>query len=79
MTYNFDTHQYELALVLKNGGYNYQYLFVPLVRQRLLRQEPWVIIGKPKMNMIYTYIIVPSVHNMTVWWEDNFKIRWLCN
>ena len=29
MTYNFDTHQYELVLVLKNGGYNYQYLFVP--------------------------------------------------
>lgn len=29
MTYNFERKQYELALMLKNGGYNYQYLFVP--------------------------------------------------
>lgn len=29
MNYNFDRHQYELDLVLKNGGYNFQYLFVP--------------------------------------------------
>lgn len=29
MTYNFDRKQYELDLVLKNGGYNYQYLYLP--------------------------------------------------
>lgn len=29
MGYNFDTHQYEKALLLKQGSYNYQYLFVP--------------------------------------------------
>lgn len=29
MKYNYDTHQYELTTILKNGGYNYQYLFVP--------------------------------------------------
>lgn len=29
MTYNFERHQYELDMVLKNGGYNFQYLFVP--------------------------------------------------
>lgn len=29
MTYNFERKQYELALLLKNGGYNYQYLFLP--------------------------------------------------
>lgn len=29
MTYNFDRRQYELDIVLKNGGYNFQYLFVP--------------------------------------------------
>lgn len=30
MTYNFERKQYELALLLKNGGYNYQYLFLPV-------------------------------------------------
>ncbi len=29
MKYNFDHKQYELDVVLKNGGYNYQYLFLP--------------------------------------------------
>lgn len=29
MTYNYERHQYELDIVLKNGGYNFQYLFVP--------------------------------------------------
>ena len=29
MNYNYDRHQYELDIVLKNGGYNFQYLFVP--------------------------------------------------
>lgn len=29
MTYNFERHQYELDVILKNGGYNFQYLFVP--------------------------------------------------
>lgn len=29
MTYNYERHQYELSIVLKNGGYNFQYLFVP--------------------------------------------------
>lgn len=29
MNYNFDRKQYELDIVLKNGGYNYQYLFLP--------------------------------------------------
>lgn len=29
MVYNFERHQYELALILKNGGYNYQYVFLP--------------------------------------------------
>jgi len=29
MKYNFDRKQYELSVVLKNGGYNYQYLFLP--------------------------------------------------
>jgi len=29
MTYNFERKQYELALPLKNGGYNFQYLFLP--------------------------------------------------
>jgi len=29
MRYNFDTMQYELTLLLKQGFYNYQYLFVP--------------------------------------------------
>ncbi|MDR1761763.1 MAG: DUF5103 domain-containing protein [Bacteroidales bacterium] len=28
MTYNFSTHCYEKTLLLKQGGYNYQYLFV---------------------------------------------------
>lgn len=29
MTYNFERKQYELDIVLKNGGYNYQFLFLP--------------------------------------------------
>lgn len=29
MVYNFDHKQYELPIVLKNGGYDYQYVFVP--------------------------------------------------
>lgn len=29
MGYNFDTHQYEKSVLLKEGSYNYQYLFVP--------------------------------------------------
>lgn len=29
MIYNYERHQYELDIVLKNGGYNFQYLFVP--------------------------------------------------
>ncbi|MBQ4162925.1 MAG: DUF5103 domain-containing protein [Parabacteroides sp.] len=29
MGYNFETHQYEKAVLLKQGSYNYQYLFVP--------------------------------------------------
>lgn len=29
MGYNFDTHQYEKSVLLKQGSYNYQYLFVP--------------------------------------------------
>ena len=29
MKYNFDSKQYELDVVLKNGGYDYQYLFLP--------------------------------------------------
>ena len=29
MKYNFERKQYELDIVLKNGGYNYQYLFLP--------------------------------------------------
>jgi hypothetical protein len=29
MKYNFDRKQYEMDIVLKNGGYNYQYLFLP--------------------------------------------------
>lgn len=29
MVYNFERKQYELDIVLKNGGYNYQYLFLP--------------------------------------------------
>ncbi len=29
MTYNFDRKQYEASIVLKNGGYNFQYLFLP--------------------------------------------------
>lgn len=29
MVYDFERKQYELALLLKNGGYNYQYLFLP--------------------------------------------------
>ena len=29
MVYNYERHQYELTAVLKNGGYNFQYLFVP--------------------------------------------------
>ncbi|MBR3519549.1 MAG: DUF5103 domain-containing protein [Paludibacteraceae bacterium] len=29
MNYNYDRHQYVLDVVLKNGGYNFQYLFVP--------------------------------------------------
>jgi hypothetical protein len=29
MKYNFESKQYELDVVLKNGGYNYQYLFLP--------------------------------------------------
>lgn len=29
MVYNFDRKQYELAIVLKNGGYNFQYVFLP--------------------------------------------------
>lgn len=29
MVYNFERKQYELALILKNGGYNYQYVFLP--------------------------------------------------
>jgi hypothetical protein len=30
MTYNFERKQYELSVVLKNGGYNYQFLFLPV-------------------------------------------------
>lgn len=29
MDYNSDTHQYQKAVLLKQGSYNYQYLFVP--------------------------------------------------
>lgn len=29
MTYNFDTSQYELTLLLKQGYYNYMYVYVP--------------------------------------------------
>ena len=29
MGYNFETHQYEKAILLKQGSYNYQYLFLP--------------------------------------------------
>ncbi|MDO4756214.1 MAG: hypothetical protein Q4A54_07720 [Parabacteroides sp.] len=29
MGYNFDTQRYEKAVLLKQGSYNYQYLFVP--------------------------------------------------
>ena len=29
MVYNFERQQYELALLMKNGGYNFQYLFLP--------------------------------------------------
>lgn len=29
MTYNYERKQYELATTLKNGGYNYQYVFLP--------------------------------------------------
>ncbi len=29
MKYNFERKQYELSVTLKNGGYNYQYLFLP--------------------------------------------------
>ena len=29
MGYNFDTGQYEKAVLMKQGSYNYQYLFVP--------------------------------------------------
>lgn len=29
MTYNYERKQYELVATLKNGGYNYQYLFLP--------------------------------------------------
>ena len=29
MGYNFETKQYEKAVLLKQGSYNYQYLFVP--------------------------------------------------
>jgi hypothetical protein len=29
MTYNFDTKAYEKAVLLKQGNYNYQYIFVP--------------------------------------------------
>lgn len=29
MVYNFERHQYELAMALKNGGYNFQYAFLP--------------------------------------------------
>lgn len=29
MTYNFDTGRYELSLLLKQGYYNYQYVYVP--------------------------------------------------
>jgi hypothetical protein len=32
MTYNFERKQYELALPLKNGGYNFQYIFLPAGR-----------------------------------------------
>lgn len=30
MTYNFERKQYELSVTLKNGGYNYQFLFLPV-------------------------------------------------
>ncbi len=30
MVYNFDRKQYELALLLKNGGYNFLYAFLPV-------------------------------------------------
>ncbi len=30
MTYNFERKQYELALMLKNGGYNFLYAFLPV-------------------------------------------------
>jgi hypothetical protein len=30
MTYNFDTGAYELSMLLKQGYYNYQYIYVPL-------------------------------------------------
>lgn len=29
MVYNFERHQYELSMVLKNGGYNYLFVFLP--------------------------------------------------
>lgn len=29
MTYSYERKQYELVTTLKNGGYNYQYLFLP--------------------------------------------------
>lgn len=29
MTYSYERKQYELVVTLKNGGYNYQYLFLP--------------------------------------------------
>lgn len=34
MTYNYETKQYELVATLKNGGYNYQYLFLPSGSQK---------------------------------------------
>ena len=30
MGYNPETHQYEKSVLLKQGSYNYQYLFVPI-------------------------------------------------
>ena len=29
MKYNYDSKSYEMDIILKNGGYNYQYIFVP--------------------------------------------------
>lgn len=39
MTYNFDRKQYELDIVLKNGGYNYQYLFLPYGKKEATSQR----------------------------------------